>query len=80
VTPISKTVVFYKVDIWRTRRKIINKSFNTKILNSYVDIFDKRARHLMRQFEEKCDGNYIDVLEALLRCSLDTACGELVKF
>ncbi|XP_068899935.1 cytochrome P450 4C1-like isoform X1 [Tenebrio molitor] len=66
------------VDIWRTHRKIINKSFNTKILNSYVDIFDKRARHLMRQFEEKCDGNYIDVLEALLRCSLDTACEALL--
>ncbi|CAH1380096.1 unnamed protein product [Tenebrio molitor] len=64
-------------DIWRTRRRIINKSFNTNILNAYVDIFDKRARHLMQHFEEKCDGNYIDVLEAFISCSLGTACETL---
>ncbi|KAJ3620024.1 hypothetical protein MTP99_004018 [Tenebrio molitor] len=64
-------------DIWKTRRRIINKSFNTNILNAYVDIFDKRARHLMQHFEEKCDGNYIDVLETLIRYSLDTACETL---
>ncbi|CAH1380090.1 unnamed protein product [Tenebrio molitor] len=62
------------VDVWKVHRRIINRSFNTKTINSFVSIIDKHVTQLMTHLEDKCDDNYVEVLEPVFRCNMDIAC------
>jgi cytochrome P450 len=64
--------------VWKVHRRIINRSFNTKTINSFVSIIDKHVTQLMTHLEDKCDDNYVEVLEAVFRCNLDIACGRFL--
>ncbi|XP_044261196.1 cytochrome P450 4C1-like [Tribolium madens] len=65
------------VDIWKIRRKMINPTFNTKNLNSFVEIFGKHATYLANVFEENCGNESFDILSKLFSCTFDIACETL---
>ncbi|XP_044261197.1 cytochrome P450 4c3-like [Tribolium madens] len=61
-------------NIWRNRRKIINPTFNPKVLNSFMEIFARHANNLVDGFEENCGKESFDAFYTLFRCTLDMAC------
>nr|XP_015836193.1 PREDICTED: uncharacterized protein LOC662514 [Tribolium castaneum] len=63
--------------IWKDRRKIINPTFNPRILNSFLDIFNKHANRVVDVFAEGCGKESFDVFLKLFRCTLDIACETL---
>ncbi|XP_044261300.1 cytochrome P450 4C1-like isoform X2 [Tribolium madens] len=65
------------VDIWKSRRKMINPTFNSKNLNSFMEIFGKHATHLANRLDENCGKESFDVLSKLFSCTFDIACETL---
>lgn len=80
---LKKITSFYqiliKANIWKDRRKIINPSFNPKVLNSFMEIFGKHSTKLVDIFEEGCGQESFDVFLKLFRCTLDIACGKFMQ-
>ncbi|XP_044261138.1 cytochrome P450 4C1-like [Tribolium madens] len=63
--------------IWRDRRRIINPTFNPKILNSFIEIFQKHANKLVCVLEASCGKESEDIFLKLFRCTFDIACETL---
>nr|XP_015836192.1 PREDICTED: uncharacterized protein LOC103313316 [Tribolium castaneum] len=58
--------------IWKDRRKMLNPTFNQKILNTFMGTFATHAHKLVKELEEHCGKDY-DVFSNLIRCTLNLA-------
>lgn len=79
IRDFQKGTIFGNIDYWQNHRKILNPSFNVKILKSFVRIFDDQSKKLVKVLQTKCDGSEIDIfceasglfLESILATSLN---------
>lgn len=79
IPDFEKGTIFGDLNYWQNHRKILNPSFNVKVLKSFVKIFDDQSRKLVNVLEPKCDGNDVDIfceasglfLESILATSLN---------
>lgn len=56
--------VFCKIvlgDVWKVRRKLIQCTFNQRILQNFVDIFQKHSLMLTKKLEKEIDGKEISI-------------------
>jgi cytochrome P450 len=63
---------------WRTHRKIINTTFNAKILQSFVPIFIEKSEKLIASLAIHENGKEFDLIELAMNCSMETVFGELI--
>ncbi|XP_051165324.1 cytochrome P450 4g15-like isoform X1 [Leptopilina boulardi] len=54
-----------RADIWRVHRKLIQPTFNQRILNSFVEIFQKNSVILNEEFEKIVNGEEFTILNYL---------------
>ncbi|XP_046737923.1 uncharacterized protein LOC124406532 [Diprion similis] len=60
---------------WRVHRKLIQPTFSSKILKSFLEVFATKAVILVKQIENHVDGPEFKVQKYFLLCTLDTICG-----
>lgn len=66
---------FSLAKVWRSHRKVLNTTFNLKILQSFIPIFCKKVQYLVRNLESKVNDDYFDITAMLHACSLEMICG-----
>lgn len=78
---IIKHNIFYSLaKVWRSHRKVLNTTFNLKILQSFIPIFCEKVKFLVRNLESKVDDDYFDITPMLHACSLEMVCGKKSVF
>ncbi|XP_063914276.1 cytochrome P450 4C1-like [Zophobas morio] len=66
-------LVASKVNVWKKHRKLINPSFNLKILNSFHDIFVKYSREIVEFLNETEGSEQVDLVSVIWAQTFDTA-------
>lgn len=61
---------------WKPIRKIMNTTFNSKILQSFVPIFNDKTKILLENLEKEVGECSFDVFKYTSNLTLDTICGE----
>lgn len=69
-------IFFSIVHIWRSHRKVLNTTFNLKILQSFIPIFNEKVKCLVCNLEDKLNDDYFDITPMLHACSLEMVCGK----
>lgn len=69
----------FSVKIWKPHRKILNTTFNMKILQSFVPIFCEKVKYLVRNLGDKVDSDYFDITSMVHTCALEMVCGKLIE-
>lgn len=65
---------------WKVHRKLLNPSFQYKIVNSFESIFNGHAKELVVQLEKMVDCEEFDILAMIKTCAIDTICGNFFLF
>ncbi|XP_075227615.1 cytochrome P450 4C1-like isoform X3 [Lycorma delicatula] len=60
---------------WKQLRKMVNPTFNKKILESFTNCFNEESKILVNVLEEKIDAPPFDIHEYVARTALDILCG-----
>ncbi|XP_046737922.1 cytochrome P450 4C1-like [Diprion similis] len=61
--------------MWRVHRKLIQPTFSSNILKSFLEIFAAKAVILVNRIENHVDGPEFEVQKYFSLCTLDTICG-----
>ncbi|XP_055633730.1 uncharacterized protein LOC129774058 [Toxorhynchites rutilus septentrionalis] len=62
-------------DIWKVHRKVLNPTFNTRILNSFIPIFNDCVAKMIRSMKEHAEpGKALNILEYTSPCTLGMIC------
>lgn len=69
----------FTVRIWKVHRKLLNPSFNLKILKNFVPIFNEKSLKLVKCIETHVGKEEFDMYELMGRCTLDMVCGKSFK-
>ncbi|XP_044733637.1 cytochrome P450 4C1-like [Chrysoperla carnea] len=59
---------------WKAHRKVIQPTFNTKVLDSFMDVFAIQSEILVKILEKQLDKGYFDVFNFMSPCTLDIIC------
>lgn len=70
---------FVSVHIWKPQRKLLNPTFNNKILKSFIPIFNEKSQILVDVLAKKVGEDAFDVSKQIFACTLDMVCGESVE-
>lgn len=73
---VQKDFLIFSGERWRKLRKIVNHSFHTKLLDTFLIIFNQQSRILVKILEDKVSGKVVDIHPYVARCTLDIICGE----
>ncbi|ETN66421.1 cytochrome P450 [Anopheles darlingi] len=67
-----------KYDVWKVHRKILNSTFNARILESFVPIFNDSSRRLIGRLDHYAqpgtDQGPCNILEYISACTLEMIC------
>ncbi|XP_058449851.1 cytochrome P450 4c21-like isoform X2 [Malaya genurostris] len=64
-----------RYDIWKVHRKVLNPTFNTRILNSFIPIFtDCVGKMIERMYEHDDPTKAVNILEYTSPCTLGMIC------
>ncbi|XP_058448755.1 cytochrome P450 4c21-like [Malaya genurostris] len=63
-----------KYNLWKSQRKALNPTFNSKILNSFVSIFESCCRQLVSNLSQCEDGGTVNILDYTSKCTLEMVC------
>lgn len=61
---------------WKPIRKIMNTTFNFKILQSFIPIFNDKTKILLENLDKEVGQCSFDVFKYMSAFTLDTICGE----
>lgn len=61
---------------WRPIRKLLNPSFNLKILQSFVPIFNNKTKIMLENLEKEAGNPNFDFAPYMHACTLDMVCGK----
>lgn len=61
-----------KKDVWKKHRRVLNPTFNPKVLSSFMPIFNQKSQRLVQQMERYMDGSPFDIYRPLFKALLDT--------
>ncbi|XP_063914295.1 cytochrome P450 4C1-like [Zophobas morio] len=76
---MKDTLLTAKVSIWKEHRKMINPSFNSKILNSYHDIFINYSKEMVKFLDDKEGVEQTDFLRVIWEKTFDAALATLTN-
>lgn len=63
--------------IWKPQRKLLNSTFNNKILSSFIPIFNQKSEVLAKNLDENIDSREMfDISKYIFECTLDMVCGK----
>jgi cytochrome P450 len=62
--------------IWRRHRKILNPTFNLKILESFLPIFVEKSRQLAEDMGKNVDNADFNVMDITIKYTLEAVFGE----
>lgn len=62
---------------WKPIRKLMNPSFNSKILQSFVPIFNTKTNSMLKKLDTEVGNTNFDILPFMNACTLDMVCGKL---
>jgi len=84
---LQKPALFYDViglptglvgadcDTWRIHRKLINPTFNPKMLQSFLPIFIEKAENMVQSLSLRAGGEEFDLLVETMQCTMATIFG-----
>lgn len=58
-------------DEWKKHRRVLNPTFNRKVLKGFLPTFDKKARTLVKQLERYIGGESFDIYRPLFKALVD---------
>lgn len=61
---------------WKPIRKLMNPSFNLKILQSFVPIFNEKTKSMLQKLDKETGNANFDILPFMNACTLDMVCGK----
>ncbi|XP_063914293.1 cytochrome P450 4C1-like [Zophobas morio] len=76
---MKDTLLTSKVSIWKEHRKMINPSFNSKILNSYHDTFVKYSSEMVNYLSDTEGEEQTNLLPVIWEKTLDVALATLTN-
>lgn len=62
--------------IWRPQRKMLNSTFNVRILNSFIPIFNEKTAIMIENLKANIGGEAFDISKYMFACTLDMVCGK----
>lgn len=66
--------------IWSPQRKVLNKAFNLKILESFIPIFNEKVKYLIRNLGKQVQRDDFEITPLIYHCTLDMVCGKCFKY
>ncbi|XP_037041332.1 cytochrome P450 4d1-like isoform X2 [Bradysia coprophila] len=64
-----------KAHIWKQHRKLLNPTFNHKILTSFIPIFNEKSKIMADKLKQMLNQeNLFDISKPFFACTLDTVC------
>uniref|UniRef100_A0A182XUM6 Uncharacterized protein n=1 Tax=Anopheles quadriannulatus TaxID=34691 RepID=A0A182XUM6_ANOQN len=65
---------------WKTQRKALNPTFNTRILKSFIPVFVQCARQMVQHMEQSVGdvGRSISIFPFISKCTLEMVCGTTI--
>uniref|UniRef100_A0A6E8VZK4 Cytochrome P450 n=1 Tax=Anopheles coluzzii TaxID=1518534 RepID=A0A6E8VZK4_ANOCL len=66
--------------LWKTQRKALNPTFNTRILNSFIPVFVQCSRQMVQHMEQSVGdvGRSISIFPFISKCTLEMVCGTTI--
>ncbi|XP_053691278.1 probable cytochrome P450 313a4 [Sabethes cyaneus] len=64
--------------VWRSQRKLLNSTFNLKILNSFIPIFETCCKKMIQNINQLENGSTINILNYASKCTLEMVCGTTI--
>ncbi|XP_058449853.1 cytochrome P450 4c21-like isoform X4 [Malaya genurostris] len=72
---VMRGLLTAEYDIWKVHRKVLNPTFNTRILNSFIPIFtDCVGKMIERMYEHDDPTKAVNILEYTSPCTLGMIC------
>ncbi|XP_055299855.1 cytochrome P450 4g1-like [Sitodiplosis mosellana] len=65
---------------WKPIRKLMNPSFNLKILQSFVPIFNEKAQYMLDKLDKQAGNANFDILPFMNALTLDMVCSTTMGF
>lgn len=67
------------VHVWRPQRKLLNPTFNNKILLSFISIFNEKSQTLTKVLAKEVGKKAFDISKQFFACTLEMVCGGCFK-
>ena len=64
----------FTADLWKVHRKLLNPSFNNRILQSFIPIFNQKSDLLINNFSKHVKKGEFDVYPYFSQLTLDMIC------
>ena len=61
---------------WQGHRRIIQPSFHSSVLNSFVDVFAESSEVLIEMLSKEVGQLPFNIMHYIHPCSMDLVCGE----
>lgn len=62
------------VHIWKPQRKLLNPTFNNKILLSFIPIFNEKSQKLAEVLDKKVNEKAFDISKQIFACTMEMVC------
>lgn len=76
-TPYMTSIEKKAGAFWKPIRKLLNPTFNLKILQSFVPIFNDKTNIMLENLDKEAGNPNFDLSKYMHACTLDMVCGEL---
>lgn len=67
------------VHVWKPQRKLLNPTFNNKILQSFIPIFNEKSQIFVDVLAQKVGNQAFDISKQVFACTLEMICCESIK-
>lgn len=67
------------VHVWKPQRKLLNPTFNNKILLSFIPVFNEKSETLTKVLDKLVGEKAFDIYKQMLACTLEMVCCEWLK-
>ncbi|XP_055543416.1 uncharacterized protein LOC129728966 [Wyeomyia smithii] len=77
-TGLENGLLSAKHHIWKSQRKVLNSTFNLKILNNFIPIFESCCYKMVQEINKLEDGSTINILNYASKCTLEMVFGTTI--
>ncbi|XP_075228122.1 cytochrome P450 4g1-like [Lycorma delicatula] len=75
LNPAGEGIFIASGENWKQLRKMVNPTFNQKILEGFTKCFNEESKILVKVLEKKVDAPTFDIHDYVARMALDILCG-----